>query len=117
MLTAELVSSLPVTVVSGGMCAQNITGVYIGDTLSRAMSRVKAGGLWITVTANRNTLAVAEMTRAAAVVLAEGTRLTQEDIKTAEEHHITVLSTEKSAYEIAVLTDGLLYGKDGMPHE
>ena len=39
-------------------------GVYAGDLLSRAMSHVKAGSLWITIMNNMNVIAVASLTEA-----------------------------------------------------
>lgn len=59
-------------------------GVYAGDLLSRAMSHVKAGSLWITIMNNMNVIAVASLTEAAAVLLAEGVSLPIEVQKAAE---------------------------------
>ena len=58
--------------------ADTFEGVYAGDLLSRAMSRVQADNLWITIMNNINVVAVASLTEAAAVILAESVALTQE---------------------------------------
>ena len=58
-----------------GEASQEITTPYCCDFLSVAMSRAPAGCAWVTVTANVNTLAVATLTEAACVILAEGAQL------------------------------------------
>lgn len=84
---------------SGG---REITGCYIGDFLSWAMGKISAGDVWVTVMGNVNALAVAALTDAACVVLAEGAQLDPEALKKAQEQEITVLASEKSSYELAV---------------
>ena len=51
---------------------KEITGVYCCDLLSIAMTKVPARAAWVTVMSNLNTLAVASLTEAACVILAEG---------------------------------------------
>ena len=75
-------------------------GVYTGDLLSRAMSHVRAGNLWITIMVNPNVVAVASLTEAAAVILAEGVELLSEAADAARENGILILSSELSAYEL-----------------
>ena len=75
-------------------------GVYAGDLLSRAMSHVKAGNLWITIMNNMNVIAVASLTEAAAVLLAEGVSLPIEVQKAAEEEGITVWQSDADVYHI-----------------
>ena len=79
-----LVSSLSLSCVVGDM-PSDFNGVYAGDFLSRAMSRVEADNLWITIMSNVNVIAVASLTDAKAA---------------AEEKGITVLSSPLSVYEI-----------------
>lgn len=78
------------------------SGVYAGDFLSRAMSKIDAENLWITVMTNNNVIAVASLTEASAVILAEGVKLLPDAAKAAEDNGITVLSSEESAYNICV---------------
>ena len=77
-------------------------GVYVGDLLSRAMSHVEADNLWITIMPNTNTVAVASLTEAAAVILAENVELPDEAIEAANTNGITVLTSPLSAYELCV---------------
>ena len=83
-----------------GDASGEFDGVYTGDFLSRAMSRVTEGNLWITIMSNVNVIAVASLTDAAAVVLAEGVTLDETALEAAKSKDITVLSSEKSAYEL-----------------
>ncbi len=99
MKLEPLVSALSLTSAVGDI-PSCFDGVYAGDFLSRAMSRVEAGDLWITIMSNVNVIAVASLTEAAAVVLAEGVALDPEAKAAAEEKGITVLSSPLSVYEI-----------------
>ncbi len=76
------------------------TGVYAGDLLSRAMSHVGEGNLWITIMSNANVVAVASLTEASLVILAEGVELIPEAKTAAEEQNIGVYSSEDTVYEI-----------------
>ncbi len=89
-----------------------ISGVYVGDFLSRAMSRVGADNVWITIMANTNVVAVASLTDAACVLLAEGVELSEDALSAAVENDITVLSSSDSAYELCLKIGRLLSGND-----
>jgi len=75
-------------------------GVYIGDLLSRAMSRVEAESLWITIMNNINVIAVASLSDAAAVILCEDVRLTEDALNAALSKEVCVLYSPLSAFEL-----------------
>lgn len=77
-------------------------GVYVGDLLSRAMSRVSFDDLFITIMANTNMIAVASLTEAAAVILAEGVKLPEDALEAANKNGITVLTSPLTAYELCI---------------
>ena len=79
-----------------------ISGVYVGDFLSRAMSKVESGNVWVTIMANTNVVAVASLTDCACILLAEGVALSQDALDAAIENDITVLSSNDSAYELCL---------------
>lgn len=87
---------------------REVTGVYIGDLLSWVMGRASSGDAWITIMSNLNILAVATLSDAACIVLAEGVKLEESVINTAAEREINIISTEKSAYEAALALSGLI---------
>lgn len=75
-------------------------GVYAGDLLSRCMSHVESGALWLTIMNNLNVIAVASLTEPAAVILAEGVVLPEDVLAVAREKNVAVFSTELTVYEI-----------------
>lgn len=87
---------------------REIKNVYIGDLLSWVMGKAKEDDAWITIMSNVNVIAVASLSDTACVILSEGVKL-EDDIKnTAEAKGINVLTTEKSAFEAAVILSGLI---------
>jgi len=94
----QLLETLDLKTVCGEM--RDFDGVYAGDLLSRAMSHVEADNLWITIMNNMNVIAVASLTEAAAVLLAEGVTLVPEALEAAREKGICVLSSDKTVYEL-----------------
>ena len=83
-----------------GTASGEFEGVYTGDLLSRAMSRVEAGCAWVTIMANINVVAVANLTEPAVIILAEDVTMQQDVLDAAEENGVLVMTTPMSAYEI-----------------
>ncbi len=92
-----------------GDTEKTITGPYCCDLLSIAMSKSPAGAAWITVMGNINTLAVASLTEAAVVILAEGIVLNEVLITKAKEQGIIVLATNQPIYETARQIDEIIH--------
>ncbi len=99
MLLSDLTKAVCLKTVVGKTDV-SFDGVYVGDLLSRAMSHVEADNLWITIMNNINVVAVASLTEAAAVILAEGVTLMPEALEAAKEKGIYILSSEESAYTL-----------------
>ena len=78
---------------------EDFDGVYCGDFLSRAMSRVEEGNLWITIMNNINVIAVASLTDCSAVILCEDVHLMPDALEAAKEKEVTILETSLTAYE------------------
>ena len=81
---------------------KEITGVYCCDLLSIAMTKVPTGAAWVTVMSNLNTLAVASLTEAACVVLAEGATVEETLVERAKQQGICLFRTEKPVFEAAL---------------
>ncbi len=99
----EIKEKIGLKVHSGdGLLEKAANGCYVGDLLSLAMSKIQAGNVWITIQTNINVAAVASLTEASCVIVADG--LFPDDATTdkAKAQDIIVLSSEMSAYEIAV---------------
>ncbi len=101
-----LLEELDLTLISG-TTPEEFEGVYAGDLLSRAMSRVEEGNIWITIMSNVNVIAVASLTEVAAVILAEGVRLPDDVKAAAEEKGISVYSSDMTAYELCAKISSL----------
>lgn len=80
-----------------------ISAPYCCDLLSIAMSSAPADGIWFTVMANINTLAVASLTETACIVLAQGTALDEPALAKAKSEGITVFCTELPIFDAALL--------------
>lgn len=88
--------------------SKEITGGYVCDLLSLAMGKVQAGDIWITVQTNVNIVAVASLTEAACVLVAENMNVEESVIKKAESEGVVLLRTDKNAYEAAAEVSRLL---------
>lgn len=82
---------------------REVTKPYCCDLLSIAMSKMPQGAAWVTVMANVNTLAVASLTDAACIILAEGCNFDQASLEKAKEKGITVLRSQLPIFECALL--------------
>ena len=60
MRTETVLQGLGAKELAGG-AAEEFDGVYAGDLLSRAMSHIAEGNLWITIMSNINVVAVASL--------------------------------------------------------
>lgn len=99
MILKEVNEKIGATLVCGNEKCE-IKGVYICDLLSRAMSKLCEADLWITIQNNINTVAVASLVEAGAVVFPEGIEPEEEVVRVAKEKEITIIKTPKTAYEI-----------------
>ena len=80
---------------------KDIHGCYIGDLLSLAMSKVQKDNIWLTIQSNINIVAVASLTEAGCITICEGFSPDEGVIERAKQENITIIKTDKSAYEIA----------------
>lgn len=111
MTIQELADSGVFRVVNlGEETDRQITRPFCCDLLSIAMGRAPAGGAWVTVMGNMNTLAVATLADVACVIMAEGAELDEIAAKKAREQEITVLATEEPIFEAAWKIQEMLHG-------
>lgn len=80
-----------------------ISGCYIGDLLSLAMSKVQKDYIWITIQSNINVVAVASLTEAGCILLCDAASPDENTIEKAKSEGIPLLTSDKSAYEIACI--------------
>lgn len=107
MNVSELSEKLGCEIVCGANGADNeLKGCYIGDLLSLAMSKVQKGNVWITIQSNINIAAVATLTEAGCIIICDGFMPDDNTKKKADAEDIPILSSEKSAYELAGILTG-----------
>lgn len=102
MKVSDIIEKLSLGVAAGEEGLINeIQSCYIGDLLSLAMARVEEGTVWVTIQTNLNIVAVASLAEAACIVVADGFVPDENTVKKANEVGVPVLTTEKTAYEVA----------------
>jgi hypothetical protein len=80
---------------------REINGCYIGDLLSNVMAQAQTGNIWLTVQIHQNVVAVAQLLNLGAIVFVEGNLPQEETMEKAQKEKIPLLSTTKSAFELA----------------
>ena len=101
MLVKDLKSALSLTSLTTGGDEKEVKGCYCGDLLSWVMSKAAEGDCWLTVMGNINAVAVAVLTDCACIVLTENAPLDNDAKTRAELEGVSILTTEKNAYEVA----------------
>jgi len=79
-----------------------VNGIYVGDLLSRVMSKASKGNAWVTVHTHLSIVAVAVFAGISCIVIPEGIEVEEATIKKASLEGIPILSTDLTAYEICV---------------
>lgn len=108
MKVNELIKKLELSVLCEGDTERSCEGCYSGDLLSWVMSKAKENDIWLTVMGNVNAVAVAVLTDCACIVLTENSSLDEEAKQRAVQQGVTILRSEKNAYELSVLISQLL---------
>ena len=99
MRTDTAIDALSLHCAAGDPPAE-YTGVYAGDLLSRAMSHVHEGDIWITIMSNIKVIAVASLTEAACVILAEGVMMDPDVLAAAAERGVCIFMSDRTVYEL-----------------
>lgn len=101
MKIKEVAERLGYEIAGSGGLENEVQGVYIGDLLSWVMANLAERNLWITIQGHMNVIAVAALSDAGGIILAEGARAEPEMLEKANAEDIAVLYSAKSAYEVA----------------
>ena len=100
MLVSGMIELFDLRTLAQG-AAEEVEGCYIGDLLSRVISRSTAGGVWITIMNNLNVPAVALLAEVPCVILVEGVAPMEGVSEKCLEEGIWLLQSDESAYELA----------------
>ena len=66
------------------------------------MSKIQEGNVWITIQTNINIAAVASLTDAACIIIADGLVPDEKTVDKAKTQNIIIMSSKMSAYELAI---------------
>lgn len=108
MKVKDLIEKLGLAVLCEGDLQKECEGCYCGDLLSWVMSKARENDVWLTVMGNVNAVAVAVLTDCACIVLTEKAALDDDARARALQQGVTILQSEKNAYELSVLISELL---------
>jgi hypothetical protein len=73
---------------------------YTSDLLSCVMAGAKGKGVWITLQAHVNIVAVAALLELSAVIISEGAQPDKATIDKANEQNVTLLSTSDPSFKV-----------------
>ena len=107
MIVAELVEKLGAKVLNNGVdLSGEVKSAYVCDLLSWVMAKGAPGTAWVTVMNHLNVIAVATLLDMACVIIPENIDVDEKTLAKASDEDVPVLSTDKTAYQIA----GILFG-------
>lgn len=78
-----------------------VVGGYTGDLLSWVMGRSDKGNCWITIMSNRNVAAVAQLTEASMVILAENVEPDESTLEACTENGLNLYGSPESSFVLS----------------
>ena len=103
----KIIEALNCRRVTGSLSNSAVRDVYIGDLLSWVMGNAPEKCAWVTIQGHVNIIAVALLVGASCIIIAENAEISPETITRANDAEIPVLSTPKTAFEIAGILTSL----------
>jgi hypothetical protein len=103
MTLQDIIEKLGLRVLTEPKDFSQVTPVsgYASDLLSCVMTGAKHGGLWVTLQAHGNIVAVAALVELAAVIITEDAKPDLATIAKANEQEVTLLSASQPSFVIA----------------
>jgi hypothetical protein len=77
------------------------TSAYVSDLLSCVMTGAKAGGVWVTLQAHGNIVAVAALLELAAIIITEGAQPDSGTVAKANEQGVVLLAVTQPSFAVA----------------
>ncbi len=98
----EIIEKLNLTVLTNPIDFVDCTPTrgYAADLLSCVMAGAKQRGLWVTLQAHANVVAVASLLELSAVIITEGASPEPATIATANEKSVTLLSSSMPTFQV-----------------
>lgn len=108
MTISELAKRLSLSPITEPQPSREVTGGYAGDLLSWVMGRAAPGSAWVTIMTNANIVAVATLSDAAAIILAEGQSPEREVVETALQRGVNIYTSELDSFRLCAGIAALL---------
>ena len=102
MYLSEIIEKLDLQVLtdSKDFSSIEVKSGYCSDLLSCVMTGAAAEGIWITLMAHGNIVAVAALLDLSAILITDGAQPDQDTIEKANEKGVSILSTSKSNFRV-----------------
>ena len=102
MTLQQIIDHLNLTVLTQKKNFERITATsgYASDLLSCVMAGAQKKGIWVTLQAHNNIVAVAALLELSAIIITEGAKPDPDTINRANEEGITLLSTPEFTYPV-----------------
>ncbi len=102
MNLAQIIQDLDLKVLTEtkDFSSMNVKSGYCSDLLSCVMTGAEPEGIWITLMAHGNIVAVAALLDLTAIIITENAQPDQATIDTANEKGVTMLSTPQPSFHI-----------------
>jgi serine kinase of HPr protein (carbohydrate metabolism regulator) len=108
MRVTELAQKLGYEIVNTSFADNDITTGYTSDLLSDVMANAEEGCVLITIQAHKNTIAVATMVGASAILICNSRQIPQDMIDAANQESLPLLRTNQNQYEASYRVYGVL---------
>jgi len=102
MTLDQIIKDLKLTVLTESCDFSQVTPIsgYVSDMLSCVMTGAKKEGIWVTLQAHNNIVAVACLLDLAAVIITESAKPDENTIKKANEEAMILLSTPHNSFYV-----------------
>jgi predicted transcriptional regulator len=113
MRLKEIVEKLNLRVLTAEeRLEKDVSGGYASDLLSDVIANSREKNVWITLQTHQNVVAVAKLKDLTAIIIVNDRQPEELTLKKAAEEKIPLLSTDRSAFEIAGRLYELMKTKD-----
>lgn len=110
MNLSQFVAKSNCRIINTGKDDKELTKVFCCDLLSISMAKAPAGGVWVTVMGNVNSVAVAVLTELSCIILAEGVEPDETALERAKQQGVTILQTDLPVFDAALIAHGIING-------
>lgn len=108
MTVKDLINENVFQLINESELEKDVATPFCCDLLSVAMSKMPKDSAWVTIMGNMNTIAVASLTEASCIILAEGIELDESSLEKAVEQGTTIFYTDIPIFEAALKVYNLI---------